>query len=207
VTRLMVPARLFAAVYDRTMALSEEAGLRELRRAALAPARGRTLEIGAGTGLNAGLYPPAVTSLVLTEPEEPMARRLRLRSPGAEIVPAGAEELPFDDGSFDTVVSTLVLCTVPDLDAALAEIARVLVPRGRLLVLEHVRSGDAGLARWQDRLTPAWRVVARGCHPNRDTAAAITGAGFAFEELEHSRIPKATPIVRPLIRGVARPAG
>jgi SAM-dependent methyltransferase len=105
------------------------------------------------------------------------------------------------------VVSTLVLGAVPDVGATLREIARVLAPGGRLLVLEHVRAEDPGLARWQDRLTPPWRFVARGCHPNRDTAAAITGAGSAFEELEPGRIPKVTPIVRPLIQGVARHTG
>lgn len=202
---MMVPARLFAAIYDRMMAPTEEAGMREKRRALLAEARGRVLEIGAGTGANVGLYPEAVTELVLTEPEAPMARRLRERAgPGARVVEAPADALPFDDDAFDTVVCTLVLCTVPDLPAALAEIERVLAPGGRLLALEHVRADDPGLARWQDRLAPVWHVVGRGCHPNRDTAAGIEAAGFAFERLEHGRIPKAAKLVRPLIEVVAR---
>jgi ubiquinone/menaquinone biosynthesis C-methylase UbiE len=203
---MMVPARLFAALYDRSLAASEDAGLRERRRALLAGARGRVLEIGAGTGLNVDLYPDAVTDLVLTEPEAPMARRLRERAGDrARVIEAGAGALPFDDGAFDTVVSTLVLCTVPDLPAALAEIRRVLHPDGRLLFLEHVRAGDRGTAKWQDRLTPLWRFMARGCHPNRDTAGALRAAGYTLDPLDHGTVPLAPPIVRPLISGAARP--
>ena len=203
---MMVPARLFAAVYDKQLAAVEEAGLREKRRALLSEVSGRTLEIGAGTGLNVELYPDGV-DLVLTEPEAPMAKRLRERAGSqAEVVAAGAEQLPFDDASFDTVVSTLVLCTVPDQASALREIRRVLKPGGRLLFLEHVRSEEGGLAKWQDRLTPVWKFVGRGCHPNRDTAAALRSAGYTLERLDQDRLPKAPPIVRPLIAGVARPA-
>ena len=204
---MMVPARLFAAVYDKLMASSEDAGLHDKRRELLAEASGRTLEIGAGTGLNAELYPDAVTELVLTEPEEPMARRLRARAGSrARVVEAGADALPFEDDAFDTVVSTLVLCTVPDQAAALREIARVLKPGGRLLFLEHVRSDEPRLAKWQDRVTPLWKFTGRGCHPNRDTAAALRTAGFAVDRLDEGRFPKAPPIVRPLIAGVARRA-
>jgi ubiquinone/menaquinone biosynthesis C-methylase UbiE len=201
---MMLPARLFAAFYDKSLAATEEAGLRDKRRALLAEVSGRTLEIGAGTGLNVELYPPG-TDLVLTEPEAPMAKKLRERS-GAEVVAAGADRLPFDDGSFDTVVSTLVLCTVPDQAAALREIRRVLKPGGRLLFLEHVRSQDSGTAKWQDRLTPVWKFMGRGCHPNRDTAAALRSAGYELERLDQDRLPKAPPIVKPLIAGVARSA-
>jgi ubiquinone/menaquinone biosynthesis C-methylase UbiE len=201
---MMVPARLFAALYDRMLAATEEAGLRDRRRALLASARGRVIEIGAGTGANLGLYPDAVTELVLTEPEEPMARRLRKRAgPGVRVVEAPADALPFDDGAFDTSVCALVLCTVPDVERALGEIRRVLAPGGRLLVLEHVRADEPKLARWQDRLTPVWRFAARGCHPNRDTAAALERAGFVVEQLDRGEMPKAPPIARPLIAAVA----
>jgi ubiquinone/menaquinone biosynthesis C-methylase UbiE len=200
--------RLFARFYDRSMAASEEAGLTQRRAALLARARGRVLELGAGTGLNLGHYDPsAVTELVLTEPEEPMLRRLGPRAaasdPRASAVRAAAEELPFADASFDTVVSTLTLCTVDDVPAALTEARRLLVPGGRLLFLEHVRSGDARAARRQDRLTPLWRRVAHGCHPNRDTLAAIEAARFEIERVDHDRFPKAPRIVEPLISGVA----
>jgi ubiquinone/menaquinone biosynthesis C-methylase UbiE len=198
--------RAFAAGYERMLAASERAGLRDTRRGLLADARGATVEIGAGTGLNLDLYPPAVGDLVLTEPGEHMAARLRRRAAAsgrAEVVPAPAERLPFDDGSFDTAVATLVLCTVPDPAAALAEVQRVLRPGGRLLFLEHVRSDEPRLARWQDRLERPWRLFGAGCHCNRDTEAAIRASGLAVEHVEHGRIPKAAPIVRPMITGSA----
>jgi ubiquinone/menaquinone biosynthesis C-methylase UbiE len=199
---MSVWGRVFAALYDRAMAATEDAGLRDARRELLEGAHGRVLEVGAGTGANVGLYPAAVTELVLAEPEEPMARRLRPRAGGAAVVVAPAEALPFEDASFDTVVTTLVLCTVRDPAAAMAEIRRVLRPGGRLLLFEHVRSEDPGLARWQDRLTPIQRRIAHGCHPNRDTAALLEQAGFTVD-VEPTRIPKAPKYVRPAIRGTA----
>ena len=201
--------RLFALGYDRFMAASERAGLRARRRALLARADGATLEIGAGTGLNLGLYPPALSELVLTEPSPHMAARLRAKlgtGPGMRVVEATAERLPFEADRFDTVVATLVLCTVPDPAAALREIARVLRPEGRLLFLEHVRAPEPRLARWQDRLERPWRVFGDGCHCNRDTAARIEASPLRIEDLDRGEIPRAVPIVRPLIVGAARPA-
>jgi ubiquinone/menaquinone biosynthesis C-methylase UbiE len=200
--------RLFARFYDRGLAASEDAGLSAHRAALLADATGRVLELGAGTGLNLGHYDAdAVRELVLTEPEEPMLRRLQPRAASGELraatIRAPAEQLPFDDGSFDTVVSTLTLCTVEDLPAALAEAHRVLVPGGRLLFLEHVRAQDERAARLQDRITPLWRRVAHGCHPNRDTLTAIEHARFEVQRVEHDRFPKAPRIVQPLISGIA----
>jgi ubiquinone/menaquinone biosynthesis C-methylase UbiE len=119
------------------------------------------------------------------------------------VVQAGAEALPFEDASFDTAVFTLVLCTVPAPNAALAEAARILRPGGRLLFVEHVRSRHPGLARWQDRLERPWRFLGDGCHCNRDTAATIEASAFTVEQLEHGRMPKSPPIVRPLVYGRA----
>lgn len=197
--------RLFARLYDRGLERSEEAGLRDLRRETLAGAAGRTLEIGAGTGLNLDLYPDTVTELVLTEPFEPMARRLRVKDERT-VVAAPAESLPFPDAGFDTVVVTLVLCTVSDPVLALREIARVLRPGGQLLFLEHVRSEDPGLARWQDRLHGPWYALGHGCHCNRDTLALLEASPLTVERVVRGRIPKAPPLVRPSLRGSARVA-
>ena len=205
--------RIFAALYDRMLRGTEDAGLRGMRAELLAGARGRTLELGAGTGLNLAHYTDAVTELVLTEPDPHMARRLRTRlddespAPGrVEVIEAAAERLPFEDQSFDTVVSTLVLCSVESPGGAAAEITRVLKPDGRLLYLEHVRSGDPALARWQDRLERPWGWLGAGCHPNRDTVAQLEATGLVAEPVERDRLPKAPPIVRPLVRGEARRA-
>ncbi len=199
--------RLFAAGYDRMMAATEDAGMREIRRNLISAASGRTLEIGAGTGLNLTHYPAAVTDLVLTEPFGPMARRLRDRVATsariAEVVEAPADRLPFTDDDFDTVVCTLVLCTVDDVPATLAEIARVLRPGGRLLFSEHVRSDHPGVARWQDRLERPWMFIAHGCHPNRDTVAAIEASPLTLERADRNRLPKAPPIARPMSVGAA----
>jgi ubiquinone/menaquinone biosynthesis C-methylase UbiE len=204
--RMSLYGRLFAGAYDRVMRAAERAGLSDMRASLLTGVRGRTLELGAGTGLNLRHYPARAITLVLTEPEEPMARRLERRvddvRPGASVVRAAADLLPFPDGSIDTVVATLVLCTVPDLDAALREIQRVLSAEGTLLFLEHVRSDDPRVTRWQDRLQPVWAHVAHGCHCNRDTLAAMRSAGFTVD-LERGHMPRAPAFIRPLIIGRA----
>lgn len=189
--------RLFAALYDRLGAKEERETVGPMRRELLAHAHGRTLEIGAGTGANLPHYPDGL-DLVLTEPDPHMAKRMN-----AESIRAPAEALPFEDGSFDTVVSTFALCTVDDLDASLREARRVLTPGGHLLFMEHVR-GEPGskLERWQDRLEGVWGFCAGGCHPNRDTLAAIHDAGFELGEVERP-VWKAPPLVKPIVIGRA----
>jgi SAM-dependent methyltransferase len=205
---------IFAAVYDTLLARQERGGLGERRAALLSGAAGRTLELGAGTGANLAHYPASVAELVLTEPDPHMARRLRGRLAAepppfpAEVVEAGAERLPFDDASFDTVVSTLVLCTVDDPARVAAEVARVLAPAGRLLLFEHVRGPAGGAtARWQDRLERPWGWFAGGCHPNRDTATTLQAAGFDVSGLEADVLPKAPPLAHPALRGSASARG
>jgi ubiquinone/menaquinone biosynthesis C-methylase UbiE len=202
--------RAFSAAYDRGFKGAEDAGLRNMRRELLAQARGRVLELGAGTGLNLDHYPQSIESLTLVEPDPHMTKQLRekLARAGTDstisVVEAPGESLPFAGGSFDTVAVTLVLCTVPDPDTTLAEIKRVLASGGQLLFLEHVRSHDDGLAKWQDRLESPWRFLADGCHCNRDTVAAISAAGFELDGVEEGGLPKMPPIIRPLVTGSAR---
>jgi ubiquinone/menaquinone biosynthesis C-methylase UbiE len=213
--RIMDGHPIFARFYDRLMAGTERAGLAGMRHELIEEASGRVLELGAGTGHNLEHYTDAVTELVLTEPDPYMAERLRehlaneARSVAkVAVVEAPAEDLPFDDGSFDAVVATLVFCTVDDPLKAIAEARRVLVEGGRLLFIEHVRGERPRLARWQDRLERPWGWFAGGCHPNRATDQLVAGAGFWIDSLDRTKFPKAPSIVRPLIRGVARrPAG
>jgi len=200
--------RIFAATYDRMSKGTEEAGLRDHREALLSQASGRVLEIGAGTGRNLQFYGEDV-ELTMVEPSESMARRLERRLEEhprpVTLVQSPAEALPFGDGEFDVVVSTLVLCAVDDQARALAEARRVLKPGGTLLFIEHVRSDEPKLARKQDRMNRVNRVVVR-CNCNRATLDAIRAAGFTIDEVEHGELPKAPKFVRPLAVGTATPA-
>ncbi len=199
-------SRLYAAAYDLFNGPAERAGLSEQRHDLLAQAAGATIEIGAGTGLNLPHYPPAVTRLALIEPDPHMRRRLRSRASrlgrDAEILDATADQLPFPDASFDTAVVTFTLCSVPDERAALNEITRVLAPGGRLLFFEHVRSADPRIAARQDKIPFPYPLI--GCHPNRDTLAAIEAAPLAVESVRAGELPKAPRIERPMIVGTAR---
>jgi SAM-dependent methyltransferase len=202
---------IFARFYERMLASAERGGLADMRHSLLGEATGRTLEIGAGTGLNLEHYTPAVTELVLAEPDPHMAKLMRdrvaeggLPVERVSVIEAPGEQLPFDDGSFDTVVSTLVLCTVDDPARSLAEAKRVLAPGGAFLYLEHVRGDSPRLAKWQDRLDRPWGFFAGGCHPNRATADTLAGAGLQIEQLDNTEMPKAPPWMKPMIRGVAR---
>lgn len=180
---------LSSLLYDPMLALGERAGMAARRRRLLAEVRGDVLELGAGTGLNLRFYPPVTGRVVLTEPDEHMAGRLRSRveERGAEVevVRAPGEALPFDAASFDTVVATLVLCTVQDVVSSIAEIRRVLRPGGPLLFIEHVRSDSPGLARWQDRLRTPWKWCADGCRCNQSTVELLRDGGFDVEVSDH----------------------
>jgi ubiquinone/menaquinone biosynthesis C-methylase UbiE len=197
-----------AHLYDGFLALGELRGLAARRAALLAGAHGTVLEIGAGTGRNLAAY-PAVDRLVLTEPaptmREILERRIARDGRDATVLDAGAESLPLATASVDTVVSTLVLCTVPDADAALAEVSRVLRPDGRLLFLEHVHAPDGtALRRWQDRFVEPWAAFAVGCRCDRDLLAAIR-RHLTVASVEEARWRGMPAVVRPLVVGEATP--
>ncbi len=203
----------FASIYDRMMASAERSFMRRIREEIAGGARGRVLEVGAGTGANFPYYDDDAGEIVATEPDPYMLKRARRKAEGVgrsiEFHQAPAEELPFDADSFDTVVSTLVMCTVPDPLRALSEVRRVLKPSGELRMFEHVRYENAFGAFWQDAITPVWGWFGAGCHPNRDVAGFVREAGFEFEQLtRETRHPPIPPMlfVRPHIRGIARPS-
>lgn len=198
---------LFAACYDRTMARSEQLCLGDWRRELLQQATGEVLEIGSGTGTNLPCYPATLTRLVLCEPDPFMLRKLRKKitasSPTTELATSPAERLDFADASFDTVVVTLVLCSVDEPVIALNEIRRVLRPGGKLLFLEHVRSDQASTRRWQHLWEPLWKCGCGNCHLTRDTAEIIERAGFELDPVDDLQMLGAPAIVRRIIRGVA----
>jgi ubiquinone/menaquinone biosynthesis C-methylase UbiE len=202
-------SKFFALTYDRQMAKAEQAGLHAMRERLLAGVSGDVIEIGGGTGLNLPCYGPEVRSLTITEPEPPMLRRLERRvheqRPSATVLRAPAEDLPFEDHSFDVAVSTLVLCGVDDQPRALRELRRVLRPGGRLLFIEHLRSEDPALARLQDRMNWLNRLVVR-CDCNRPTLDSVRQAGFTVTEMDHTELPNAPKFVRPAVVGSATAA-
>jgi ubiquinone/menaquinone biosynthesis C-methylase UbiE len=195
--------RVFAAGYDRATAPGERGALGDARRELVGSARGRVLEIGAGTGASVPHYSGEV-DVVLTEPDAHMAKRLRAKAGDLSVVEASANELPFTDDSFDTVVATLVFCSVSDVPGALREVRRVLVPGGRLLFLEHVRAEPGSKrARWQNRLNRPWRAFACGCNCNRDFVGSLGAAGFTVDEVRSEDWSFMPPIIRPVVVGSA----
>jgi SAM-dependent methyltransferase len=199
--------RLAAAGYDWLFDRVDPCGGADHRRRMVEQAAGEVLEIGAGTGRNLPLYRTA-TRVVALEPGPGMRARANQTALAAqvavEIVDGTAEHLPFPDAAFDTVVASLVLCTVPDLAQTLTEARRVLRPGGTLRFYQHVRADDPRLARWQDRLERPWGWLAGGCHPNRDVVAAIAAAGFRVLELDRFDFQIMPPLVRPHVLGVAQ---
>lgn len=204
---MAVMDRLFAWVYPKLIKPSEDKWLRAERAAVLGEVSGSVVEIGAGSGLNLEHYGPGVTSLVLTEPSPHMIPLLREAAarvrPEAQVIEAPASSLPVPDASADFVVSTLVLCSVPDVARDLDEIKRVLKPGGGLVVLEHVR-GEGGVAKLQRYSEPVTRFLGRGCHVTRDTRAALEEAGFDTTEVRDAWVKHEPKIYRPHIVGTAR---
>jgi ubiquinone/menaquinone biosynthesis C-methylase UbiE len=178
----------FARMYERISAESEQRGTAEHRVRALAGLVGHVIEVGAGNGMNFAHYPDTVDEVLAVEPEDrlrALAEQAAGRAPVPVRVVAGhAEALPAGDGTYDAAVVSLVLCSVPDVAGALAEIRRVIGPGGELRFFEHVRSDQPWFGLLQDVVTPLWSRAGGGCHLNRDTAAAIRAAGFDIELLD-----------------------
>ena len=201
--------KLGASLYDALMKRPEEQGLRQWRTDLLQQATGHTLEIGPGTGANLPHYPPAVQQLTLVEPNPAMADIIDVDtytgSGPIEFIDTFASDIPLPDNAVDTVVSTLVLCSVKDLAAALQELRRILNPRGQLLFLEHVASTDERTRAWQDRIDPIWHWCNGDCHMNRRTLEALKEQGFSIDSLTRAPMPAAPSLLNPTIRGRATP--
>jgi len=183
---------------------------REERQRSLAGVTGAVLEVGFGTGLNLPYYPETVTRVVGVDPSHTSAhlarKRIAASSFPVELVGLSAEQLPVAQASFDSVVSTFTLCTIPNVSSALGEIRRALKPEGRFYFVEHGHADDPRVARWQDRLNGLEQKLFGGCHLNRDISALIRHAGFEIERLEHAYLKGAPKFAGFLYRGVAKRA-
>ena len=199
---------LFPRLLDLAMSSSM---LREPRDRTLAPARGRILEVGFGTGRNLTHYPPTVRRIEAIDPDFDLDRlslpRIAHAAIEVDFHHLNAEHLPFEDARFDTVVSTFTLCTIPDVVHALGEVRRVLKPGGQFLFLEHGRAPDPGVARWQDRLNDAWMPVWGGCRLNRPVRELVEGAGLGIDRVRHYYLKRAPRFVGYLTEGLARRSG
>lgn len=176
-------------IFPRLMHLGMRAGeISKYRKRVLPAATGRVLEVGVGSGLNLPYYTGDVKEIIGIDPHETlnrMAEQNRHKAPApVSLIRGSAEDMPFDDRGFDTVVTTWTLCSIPDGMKALGEMRRVLKPGGQLVFIEHGHAPDAGVARWQDRLTPAWKRCAGGCHLNRPIDSMIRESGFSLTDLE-----------------------
>jgi ubiquinone/menaquinone biosynthesis C-methylase UbiE len=198
---------IFPHLLDWTLGTPE---FGKYRRTALAAARGVTLEIGFGTGLNLPHYPASVTQLTVLDSENMLRRKVAARIaasplPVKQMQLDAQGRLPFADHSFDTVVTTLTLCSIDNVAAALAEMRRVIKPDGQFLFFEHGRSDDAAVAARQDRFNPLQRIVGAGCNMNRQMDALICQAGFEISELERFLMPQAPRVLAEMYRGCAKP--
>ena len=179
-----------------------------IRERVIGAAEGRVLEIGVGSGLNLPFYRPPVREVLALEPAAKLVAMAQNASRGTimpvSFLEASAEAIPLGDHSIDTIVTTWTMCSIPHADMALAEIRRVLRPAGKLLFVEHGQAPDESVRRWQDRLTPAWRAIAGGCHLNRPISSMIEGAGFRIDRIETGYIPGPRPMTY-MYEGCARP--
>lgn len=201
-----------AKIYDRTMRTTEERCLRQWRSELLAQATGELLEIGAGTGIDLPHYPAQIKTLTVSEPDPHMRNQLQkklsaLTAHQVRVADWGAEQVDLPDQSIDTIVSTLVLCSVPSPQQTLRELNRLLRPGGQLLFLEHVIATDSRTVHWQRCCEPLWRCCCGNCHLTRDTVRSIEASGMIIEQLREADMLTAPAIVRRTMRGRARKPG
>lgn len=200
---------VFARYYDSMLADAEKKCLNDWRAALLSDLSGNVLEIGCGTGLNLCHYPQSLNSLVLTEPDPHMRKKLypavrKQINCHWQLLDYHAEHIPLAANSFDAVVSTLVLCSVDNQKKALAELYRLLRPQGKLVFIEHViATNHIKRMKWQRWLEPFWQRFLCGCHLTRHSEQAILDAGFTIEQIERQSMRGVPPVVRPSIRGIA----
>lgn len=200
---------IFPRLLDWTLGNAE---MGKYRSRALEPATGETLEIGFGTGLNLPFYPAAVTRLTVIDSENMLTKLVdrRIAECSIPVVKMRVDaqgRLPFDDHTFDSVVTTLTLCSIEKTAPALAEIRRVLKPGGRFVFWEHGRSDDLKIARWQDRFNPLQKVIGAGCNMNRQIDDLITSGGFSIAQLDRFLMPKSPRLLAEMYRGIATPEG
>jgi ubiquinone/menaquinone biosynthesis C-methylase UbiE len=178
------------------------------RERVIAAAQGRVLEIGVGSGLNLARYPSAVQELLALEPDPKLIAMARHKSAERSLAPtfleASAEQIPLQNASTDTVVSTWTMCTIPNIRRALEEIRRILKPGGRLLFVEHGLAPDPSVRKWQNRFDPLWARVGGGCHLNRPIATLVTAAGFQIDHLHTGYMP-GPKLMTFMYEGAARP--
>ncbi len=199
---------LIAKSYNFAMAGTEKRCLNQWRKDLLGFASGDLLEIGAGTGVNLPHYHAKISSITLSEPDQQMRKHLQrtvaqTTNDNFTIKPWEAAEIDLPDASFDTIVSTLVLCSVPCLTSSLNEIYRLLRPGGKLLFLEHIASDQQDTFKWQQRIEPIWSLCAGNCRLTRDTATAISNCGLSIEQLIDAPMDGTPNFVSRTIRGIA----
>ena len=206
---MSIRSYFMARFYDLFMKEMEETSLSVWRSDLLSEICGDVLEVGCGTGVNLSYYPKSISSLVLTEPDPHMLMLLRRnineRHDGKiKAEDFAADALDFPDNSFDSVVSTLVLCSVKSPENTLKEIKRVLKPDGKLYFIEHVLAAEQSrLIKWQKFFQPIWRYMCGNCHLTRDTEKHISHAGFSFDKIEKLNSAGGPSIVSPTIMGIA----
>jgi ubiquinone/menaquinone biosynthesis C-methylase UbiE len=178
---------LFPRLYDPVMLPLERRQFKNVRKNLIAKADGKVLEIGSGTGINFPYYHPDA-EIVAFDPNPTMLKKslpkIKQSTATITLLFIEGDHLPFPDNSFDTVVGTLVFCTIPEPEKTLSEIHRVLKPGGKVLLFEHVRLDDPTLGKMQDWLTPVWKKVCDGCHLNRNTLQQVKQAGFHVDYVE-----------------------